>query len=96
MLDAKPDRRYRSNVGLNTYFNGVFLMCTLKIFGRLGGVLALIFLIVALLRQLVTLITFLLAAIKIGIVLVFIAIIVMIALAILRDRSQRRREREEL
>lgn len=71
-------------------------MCTLKIFGRLGGVLALIFLIVALLRQLVTLITFLLAAIKIGIVLVFIAIIVMIALAILRDRSQRRREREEL
>lgn len=71
-------------------------MGTLKIFGRLGGILALIFLIVALLRQLVMLVSFLLAAVKIAIVLIFIAVIVMIALAIFRDRSRRRRESEEL
>ena len=59
----------------------------LKIFGRLGGVLALIFLIVALLRQLITLVGFLLAAVKIAIVLVFVCVLVLIVVAILRDRS---------
>jgi len=68
----------------------------LKIFGRLGGVLALIFLIVALLRQLITLVGFLLAAVKIAIVLVFVCVLVLIVVAILRDRSNKRREASEL
>ena len=71
-------------------------MGTLKIFGRLGGVLALILLIVALLRQLVALVAFLLAAIKVAVVLMFIGIVVLILLAIFRDRAQRRRESQEL
>jgi hypothetical protein len=72
------------------------MFCTLKIFGRLGGVLALIFLVVALLRQLITLVGFLLAVVKIAIVLVFVGILVLIVLAILRDRSNKRREAEDL
>lgn len=68
----------------------------LKIFGRLGGVLALIFLVVALLRQLITLVGFLLAAVKIAIVLVFVCVLVLIVVAILRDRSNKRREASEL
>jgi L-asparagine transporter-like permease len=71
-------------------------MGTLKIFGRLGGVLALILLIVALLRQLVALVGFLLAAVKVAVVLMFIGIVVLILLAIFRDRAQRRRESQEL
>ena len=67
----------------------------LKVFGRLGGVLALILLIVALLKQLVTLVGFLIAAIKVGVVVVFIALIVLIGLAIWRERCNRRRDRNE-
>ena len=68
-------------------------MCgVIRVFGRLGGLIALIFLIVALLRQLITLVGFLLVAIKIAIVVVFIALLVLIVLAILRDRSRKRRE----
>ena len=72
-------------------------MCGIfRTFGRLGGVLALIFLIVALLRQLVALVGFLLLAIKIAIVVIFIALLVLILLAIFRDRSRRRRETEDI
>lgn len=67
-----------------------------KAFGRLGGILALIFVIIALLRQLVLLVGFLLAAIKVAIVVIFIALIVLIALAIWRDRANRRRERQDI
>jgi predicted membrane protein len=72
-------------------------MCGIfRTFGRLGGVLALIFLIVALLRQLIALVGFLLVAIKIAIVVIFIALLVLIGLAIFRDRSRRRRDVEEI
>ncbi|HJS24043.1 MAG TPA: hypothetical protein VJ751_06790 [Pyrinomonadaceae bacterium] len=47
---------------------------------------------IALLKQLILLVGWLLAAIKIGIVVVFIALLVMIVLAILRDRSRKRSE----
>ncbi len=69
-------------------------MCSgiLKAFGGLGAIVALILLVVALLKQLIALVGFLLAALKIGIVVVFIALLVMIGLAIFRDRSRRRRE----
>ena len=71
-------------------------MAILAAFGRGGAVLALILLIVALLKQLIVLVGFLLAIIKFAIVIVFIAMFVMIALAIYRDRSRRKREAEEL
>ncbi len=64
----------------------------LKIFGRLGGVIALILLIVALLKQLVALVGFLIVAIKVAVVVIFIALIVLIGLAIWRERCNRRRD----
>jgi hypothetical protein len=68
----------------------------LRTCGRLGGIIALILLVVALLRQLITLVGFLLAVVKFAIVVIFIALLVLIALAILRDRSRRRRDAEDL
>jgi hypothetical protein len=67
-----------------------------KIFGRLGSIIALILLIVALLKQLVALVGFLIVAIKVLVVVIFIALIVLIGLAIYRDRCRRRREVEEI
>jgi hypothetical protein len=62
----------------------------LKGFGGLGAIVALILVVVALLKQLILLVGFLLTALKVGIVVVFVAVLVMIALAIWRDRCRRR------
>ena len=69
-------------------------MCcgVVKAFGGLGAIVALIFVIIALLKQLILLVGFLLTALKVAIVVIFIAVLVMIALAIFRDRSRRKRE----
>jgi len=67
-----------------------------KTFGRLGGILALIILLVGLLRQLIVLVGFLLAVIKIAIVVIFVGLMGMILLAMFRERSRRRREAEDL
>jgi len=67
-----------------------------KTFGRLGGILALIILLVGLLRQLIALVGFLLAVIKIAIVVIFVGLMGMILLAMFRERSRRRREAEDL
>ena len=67
----------------------------LKIFGRLGGLIALILLIVALLKQLVALVGFLIVVIKVAVVVIFIALIVLIGLAIWRERCNRRRGSEQ-
>ncbi len=67
-----------------------------KTFGRLGGILALIFLIIGLLRQLIALVGFLLAVIKIAIIVIFVGLMGMILLAIFRERSRRRREADDL
>jgi hypothetical protein len=76
---------------------GKVIMGTLvRAFGRLGGVLSLILLVIALLRQLIALVGFLLALIKFAIVVIFAVLVVMIVLAILRDRAHRRRETEDL
>jgi hypothetical protein len=61
----------------------------------LGGIAALILLVVTLLGSLITLGGFLLGAIKVLIVVVFVAVIVMILFSILRDRSSRRREAQD-
>jgi len=68
----------------------------IKVFGRLGGIVALILLVVALLRQLIMLFGFLLALVKFAILMAFVVLIVMIVLAILRDRSRRRKEAEDI
>jgi Flp pilus assembly protein TadB len=71
-------------------------MAILAAFGRGGAVLALILLVVALLKQLIVLVGFLLALIKFAIVVAFIGMLVMIVLVIWRDRSRRKREAEGL
>lgn len=58
----------------------------------IGGITALILLVITLLGSLITLGGFLLGAIKVLIVVIFVAVIVMIVFSILRDRSHRRRE----
>jgi hypothetical protein len=52
----------------------------------------LILVVIALLKQLVLLVGFLLTALKVAIIVVFVAVMVMIVLAILRDRSRKRNE----
>jgi len=68
----------------------------LKIFGWLGSIVALIALVVTLLYQLIAAVGVLLTLIKFAIVMAFVMLIVLIAFAILRDRSRRRREAEEI
>jgi amino acid permease len=58
----------------------------------IGGITALILLVITLLGSILTLGGFLLAAIKVLIVVIFIAVITMIGYSILRDRSRRRHE----
>ena len=58
----------------------------------IGGISALILLVITLLGSILTLGGFLLAVIKVLIVVIFIAVITMIGYSILRDRSRRRHE----
>ncbi len=58
----------------------------------IGGIAALILLVITLLGSLITLGGFLLGAIKLLIVVIFVALLVMILFSILRDRSRRHRE----
>ena len=58
----------------------------------IGGITALILLVITLLGSLITLGGFLLGAIKALIVVIFVAVIVMIVFSIVRDRSRRHRE----
>jgi hypothetical protein len=64
--------------------------------GRWGGILTIIILIIALLKQLIAFVGFLMFAIKVAIVLAFLGLFLLIVIAILRGRSQRRRESEDL
>ena len=61
----------------------------------IGGITALILLVITLLGTLITLGGFVLGAVKVLIVVVFFAVIVMIVFSILRDRSHRRREAQD-
>jgi hypothetical protein len=62
----------------------------------IGGITALLLLVITLLGSIVTLGGFLLTAIKILIVVVFLAVLSMVVFSILRDRSRRRREAEDI
>ena len=58
----------------------------------LGGITALILLVITLLGSIITIGGFLLSAIKILVIVIFLAVIVMVVFSILRDRSRRRSE----
>lgn len=58
----------------------------------IGGITALILLVITLLGSILTLGGFLLVAIKVLIVVMFLTVITMIGFSILRDRSRRRHE----
>ena len=62
----------------------------------IGGITALILLVIALLGSLLTLGGFLLGAIKVLIVVIFVAVLVMIIFSIFRDRSRRRHEGQDI
>ena len=62
----------------------------------LGGITALILLVVTLLGSILTLGGFLLVAIKVLIVVIFLAVLTLVIFSILRDRSRRRREASDL
>jgi hypothetical protein len=62
----------------------------------LGGITALILLVITLLGSIVTLGGFLFTAIKVLIVVIFLAVVIMIVFSILRDRSRRRHEATDI
>ncbi len=59
---------------------------------RWGGVLTIMLLVIALLKQLIALVAFLMVAVKIALVILFVGLLLVIALAMLRGRGRRRRE----
>ena len=62
----------------------------------LGGISALILLVVTLLGSILTLGGFLLTAIKVLIVVIFVAVLTLVIVSIFRDRSRKRREASDL
>lgn len=62
----------------------------------LGGITALVLLVITLLGSIVTLGGFLLTAIKVLIVVIFLAVVTLIVFSILRDRSRRSREATDI
>jgi hypothetical protein len=61
----------------------------------LGGITALILIVITLLGSVITLGGFLLGAIKILVIAIFLALLVGILFTIFRDRSERRREAQD-
>jgi hypothetical protein len=61
----------------------------------LGGITALVLIVITLLGSIVTLGGFLIGAIKILILVIFLALLIGIVFTIVRDRSQRRRETKD-
>ena len=61
-----------------------------------GLIITILILVATLLKQLIAFISFLMAAIKIGIVVIFVALFLLIVLAMLRGRRSRKREAEDI
>ena len=62
----------------------------------IGGLTAMVLLVVTLFGSLITLGGVLLTTIKVLIVVVFLAVVILIAFSILRDRSRRRRDAADI
>ena len=67
-------------------------MAFLAALSKGGAVIGAVFLIVALLQQLLAVFGILLALIKLAIIVVFVAVMIIIGLAIYRDRCRRKSE----
>jgi uncharacterized membrane protein len=61
-----------------------------------GLIITILILVATLLKQIIAFISFLMAAIKIGIVVLFVALFLLIVLAMLRGRRSRKREAEDI
>jgi predicted lysophospholipase L1 biosynthesis ABC-type transport system permease subunit len=61
-----------------------------------GIILTILVLVVTLLKQLIALVSFIITAIKVGIVVAFVGLMLLIVLAIFRGRRSRRREAEDI
>jgi hypothetical protein len=68
----------------------------LKTAGRWGGVLTIIVLVITLLRQLISLVGFLLVAFKVVIIMGFVGLILLMIILVMRGRSRSRREAEDM
>jgi hypothetical protein len=64
--------------------------------GRWGGILTIITLVIVLLRQLISLVSFLFIAVKAIIVIAFLALVLVMIVLVLRGRTRRRREGEDI
>ena len=62
----------------------------------IGGITALVLIVITLLGSLITLGGFLLGAIKVLIVVIFVAVLVLLTFSIVRDRSNRNHEIRDL
>ena len=62
----------------------------------LGGIAALILVVITLLGSIISLGGFLLTAIKVLVVVIFLAVITLVVFSILRDKSRRRREAADI
>ena len=62
----------------------------------IGGITALVLIVITLLTSLITLGGFLLGAIKVLIVVIFVAVLVLVVFSIVRDRSNRNHEVRDL
>jgi len=72
------------------------MLAFIKTFGRWGGILTMILLVITLLRQLIALVGFLLFAIKVSVVVAFVGLFLLIVFAMLRGRTRRRRDLEDI
>jgi uncharacterized membrane protein len=68
----------------------------LKVAGRWGGILTIIVLLITLLRQLISLVGFLLVAVKAMIVIAFVGLVLLMIILVLRGRGRRRRDPEDI
>jgi uncharacterized membrane protein len=68
----------------------------LKSAGRWGGVLTIIVLVITLLRQLISLVGFLLVAVKAIVIMAFVGLVLLMIILVLRGRSRSRREAEDI
>ncbi len=64
--------------------------------GKWGSIATLILLLIALVKQLITLIGFLMFFLKAALVIAFVGLLLLIVVLTLRTRGRRRREAEEL
>ncbi|HZI20074.1 MAG TPA: hypothetical protein VEY09_15925 [Pyrinomonadaceae bacterium] len=64
--------------------------------GKWGGIATLILLLIALVKQLIALVSFLMFAVKIALVIAFVGVMLLIVTTMFRTRRDRRREAEEV